>query len=131
MGNRRSEGLGWGASMIAAGTFPKRHNTVLAEVLKILLTGKALDHGDGLDACSTMRLAHPIYSLKKDYDWDIVTGDRVVSCRDGRTQTIAVYSIPPACIKAVDQAQRESYIRSVNQARAELKSNGKANYDRK
>lgn len=43
--------------MNAAGTLPKRHNTVLAEVLASLLAGATLTHGDALSACSTMRLA--------------------------------------------------------------------------
>ncbi|MEQ1535541.1 MAG: hypothetical protein ABL923_06655 [Burkholderiaceae bacterium] len=117
--------------MSTTGTLPKRHNTVLAEVLASLLAGTTLTHGDALSACSTMRLAHHIHSLKKDYDWHIVTGDRVVGCQDGRTQTIAAYSLPHACIAAIDQAKRETYIRSVRHARAELKSNRKADYDRK
>ena len=117
--------------MSTTGTLPKRHNTVLAEVLASLLAGKTLTHGDALSACSTMRLAHHIHSLKKDYDWHVVTDDRVVGCQDGRTQTIAAYSLPQACIEAVGQAERETYISSVHQARAELKSNGKADYDRK
>lgn len=116
-------------SMNTAGTLPKRHNTVLAEVLASLLAGATLTHGDALSACSTMRLAHHIHALKKDYDWHIVTGERVVGCKDGRTQTIAAYSLPQACIEATGQSERASYIRSVHQARAELKANGKAGYD--
>lgn len=108
-----------------AGIFPRRHNTVLSEVLVNLLEGAALTHGDALNTSATMRLAHHIHALRKEYNWPVEAAGRVIGCRDGRTETIAAYSLPTECIAAVEQVEREEFIRSVRQSRSELRSSGR------
>lgn len=87
------------------GTLPKRKNTVIAEALASLLDGAHLTGMDAVFDAHTTRLSHHIYALRHDYGWHAIQSrDLVVGTKDGRVETISVYSLPPEVIaKAISE----------------------------
>ncbi len=103
---------------IRIGSFPMRHNTVTAEVLRRLLNGESLTGMDAVFVCSTTRLAAVIYYLAQEYGWYADHVDIDVGTNDGRVAVIRAYFLPRAAIRKAFDAGALAFCRSVNAARA-------------
>lgn len=105
----------------STGRLPSRQNTVLAAVLASLLEGRHLTGMDAVFGESTTRLAHHIWAIRGDYGWDVLTVDRVVGTKDGRVETIAVYSLPPEVIEVAMAQGARGWINEVRRQRLALR----------
>jgi hypothetical protein len=80
----------------APGALPRRHDTVLAEVLAKLLKGEQLTPLDTVRSASTTRLAAQVHCLKTHYGWPIQVELRAAGCQDGRVAHVALYWLSPS-----------------------------------
>lgn len=103
------------------GRLPSRQNTVLAAVLASMLEGRHLTGMDAVFGESTTRLAHHIWAIRGDYGWDVHSVDRVVGTKDGRVETIAVYSLPPEVIEVAMAQGARGWIDEVRRQRLALR----------
>jgi hypothetical protein len=103
------------------GTFPKRHNTVTAEVLCRLCTGESLTGMEAVLGCSTTRLAATIHYLSSKYDWNIDRVDIDVGTNDGRIVVIRTYFLQRAAIRRAFDDGAFEFCRSVKAARAKTR----------
>jgi hypothetical protein len=110
-----------GAQIIRPGRLPVRQNTVVAEVLRRLLNHERLTGLDAVIDASTTRLAARIHNLR-GYGWPIESGDKVVGCKDGRTTTVAEYTLPGKTIAAAMDAGAGTWSDGVRAARKALRS---------
>ena len=116
---------------MAAPAFPTRHGTVKAQVLAALLAHRKLTHLDVWREAGSSRCSHHVFILRSENNFPIQTADLVVGCSDGRSETIAQYSLTDEFINSIDQVERDAFIRSVHQARAELRNGGGRHADHK
>lgn len=72
------------ATLVVTPTFPRRTNTVTAEVLARLLRGETLTSLDTVFNSSTTRLGAFIFTLSSDYRWEIESEPFAAACKDGR-----------------------------------------------
>lgn len=103
------------------GSFPKRHSTVIAEVLMRLLNGERLSGMDAVFDAHTTRLAAVIHNLIHGHQWDISHKDEVVQTNDGRVTEIRRYYLNPHIIATAMQAGGYEFCDSVTDARANLR----------
>ena len=80
-----------GTSIIGAGDFPVKQNTVTADVLARLLTGERLTSLDTVYEASTTRLGAVVFYLVKKYGWQIESIDKAAGCKDGRIAWVSEY----------------------------------------
>lgn len=104
-------------SASVAGQFPMRTDTVLAETLALLLSGRKLTSLDAVLGSSTTRLATAIEPLRHKYGWPIVSDDKATGCRDGRVSTVAEYRLLPSTIVAANRAGAVAWCVQVRAAR--------------
>ncbi|MDP3520687.1 MAG: hypothetical protein Q8S02_08700 [Hydrogenophaga sp.] len=105
------------------GNLPTRQNTVLAEVLARLLDGAHLTGMDAVFDAHTTRLSHHIHALRKDHGWDAIEArDLVVGTKDGRVETISVYSLPLEVIAKAMSEGAMSWAAEVRAARRALRA---------
>jgi hypothetical protein len=95
-----------------------RKTTVCAEVLCRTLNGETMTGMDAVFAASTTRLAAHIGYLETKYEWRFERGDKVVGCKDGRTQTITTYWLAPPAIERAMQCGGAAWCTSVRAARS-------------
>lgn len=112
-----------GAQIVAsAGVLLARRNTVRAGVLCRLLAGDKLTGLEAVYGASTTRLADVIHSLARDYGWQVERTDKVVSCKDGRVQTVTEYHLLPSIISEAMRNGAAAWCADVRAARALLRS---------
>jgi hypothetical protein len=99
-------------------TFPKRHSTVAAEVLRRLLDGERLTGLDAVFDAHTTRLAAVVHYLKRNYGWDISGIDKAVGTVDGRVSEVREYFLPPIALRKAFTAGAADYMLRVLDARA-------------
>ncbi|KVC21541.1 helix-turn-helix domain-containing protein [Burkholderia pseudomultivorans] len=88
-------------------TFPEQ-GSVRARILAALLRGERLTQADALRRWSTSRLASAICQLRVSFDWPIMTVAIPVQTRDnGRTATVARYSLPAFAIQQAGERGRK------------------------
>jgi hypothetical protein len=110
------------AAIVAVGVFPRRINTVLAEVLARMLRGEALTGMDGVFDCSTTRLASSVFQLRSLNGWKVLSDERTVECKDGRMTKIVAYRLDADTIERARAAGGDEWIAGVMTARAELRA---------
>lgn len=103
------------------GIFMKRLDTVRADVLKDLLSGKKLTNLDSVYAQSTTRLTAVISALKKKYDWCIESHKVAKATNDGRVAEVAKYWLPEEVIEKAMQMGARAWMEEVKAARAKRK----------
>jgi hypothetical protein len=103
------------------GHLPKRTDSLAAEVLLMLLRGKALAGLDAVYSASTTRLAAVTHYLSSRYGWPILTRDKVVGCRDGRVCTVVEYHMLASTIELAMRSGAEPWCENVAEARARLR----------
>ena len=101
------------------GNFPRRINTVTADVLAGLLESKILKGLESVYKQNTTRLGAYIHYLERDYGWRIERRDVATGTNDGRVATISAYWLPQATIAKAFEAGARDWIESVKAARAE------------
>lgn len=105
------------------GNLPTRKNTVLAEVLARLLDGAHLTGMDAVFDAHTTRLSHHVYALRRDHGWHAIESrDLIVGTKDGRVETIAVYSLPVVVIEQAMRKGARSWAAEVRAARRALRA---------
>jgi hypothetical protein len=104
----------------AIGVFPKRRDTVIAEVLAGLLKGENWTGMDAVFDANTTRLASSIHILRK-HGWPIEDVDKEVGTKDGRVSVISVYSLPRAATRLAYENGAKEFCESVKEARAKLR----------
>ncbi len=115
-------GPGTGAVIIHCGTFPARHATLTAEVLRRFLEGERLASLEAVHDASTTRLAAVVEYLQRRYNWVIERQEKANGCRDGRVSWVTEYSLMPETIAAAMAANAGSWCASVKSARAKLRA---------
>ena len=108
------------------GAFPKRRNTVTAEVLSRLIRCQDLRGMDAVVAANTTRLAAVIHQLRRLYGWVIESLEETVPTKDGRTTEISVYRLPAAVIEAAMSGGAEEFCATVYRARELLRQGAKS-----
>ena len=108
--------------VVSIGALPTRQNTVIADVLSQLLSGKTITGMDAVLGAHTTRLADVVFRLDKGHGWTIQRLDSVVSCKDGRTTTISKYFLTPSSIAAAQLRGSIAWCAEVRAARAILRS---------
>ncbi len=103
------------------GVFPKKRDTVIAEVLKRLLMRDRISSLDAVYEASTTRLAGVIYRLRKEYEWDIQGTDEQVATRDGRVTEVSRYWLTSALIEKANSQGAKAYCGEVERAREALR----------
>ena len=104
------------------GHFPKRVNTVIAEVLMRLLNREKLTGlGAVLDA-NTTRLGSAIHSLKKVHGWIIERDDLTVWTKDGRVEDVTEYTLPKGVIPLAMAAGAGEWMARVRVERRKLRA---------
>ncbi len=87
--------------------FPEQ-GSVRARILAALLRGEKLTQSDALRRWSTSRLASAICQLRASFGWQIMTVAIPVETRDnGRTATVARYSLPAFAIQQAGERGRK------------------------
>ena len=104
------------------GTFPVRHNTVIAEVLTRLVSGENLTGMNAVFDASTTRLSGAIHRLINEYGWHIDHVDMSVGTKDGRMAEIRAYFLTSVFIRQAFDTDAAEFCRSVREARAKLRS---------
>ncbi|RYF28205.1 MAG: hypothetical protein EOO23_07555 [Comamonadaceae bacterium] len=99
-------------------TFPHRHGTVAAEVLRRLLDGERLTSLDAVFDSHTTRLAAFVHYLTRDYGWEVSRIDKAVGTVDGRVTEIREYFLAPALLQQARAAGAAEYTALVTEARA-------------
>lgn len=119
---RRRDGIGGSPASAAngglLGAFPKRHATVIAEVLARLLDGEKLTGMDAVFGCSTTRLADHVHQLRHRYGWRIEGKDVEVRTKDARVAQVSEYRLPHEVIEAAVAAGGAEFCARVHAARA-------------
>lgn len=107
------------ADTASAFSFP-HPSTVKGRVLGDLLTGRVITHKDCWIEHGSSRLAHHVYSLRRD-GWPVEMVEREVPTSDsGRTASIGFYNLPQDVIhQAGERGQR--YAAAVVAAKAEVR----------
>ena len=100
------------------GTFPPRHDTVIAEVLSRLVSGEKLTGMDAVFNASTTRLSAFVFRLSEEYGWAIDHADRDVGTNDGRITWIRVYYLSQEVVHRANAVGGMAFCRSVMSARA-------------
>ncbi len=100
------------------GTLPKRHHTVLAEVLASMLESNTLTGLNSVFAQNTTRLSAVIHTLSKHYSWHIERRAVKTSTNDGRIVLITAYRLPQATIAQALEMDARAWIDDVKTARA-------------
>ncbi len=100
------------------GRFPKRVNTVIADVLACLLEGQRSTGMAAVLGMGTTRLSHHIYALGKDHGWTIQRIEKVVGTSDGRVETISEYFIEDAVRELAAELGSHEWCSKVRSARA-------------
>lgn len=100
------------------GTFPPRHDTVIAEVLCRLVSGEKLTGMDAVFNASTTRLSAFVFRLSAEYGWTIDHTDRDVGTKDGRVTWIRVYHMSQGAIHSANSVGGAAFCKSVVLARA-------------
>lgn len=100
------------------GTFPRRVDTVLAEMLALLIEGRDLTGIGAVFEQSTTRLSAHVYRAKKRYCWPVRCKNVVVGTEDGRVVEVARYWLPIAVREAAFNAGAFAWIELVKEARA-------------
>jgi hypothetical protein len=103
----------------SSGAFPKRRDTLRAEVLADLLTGEEPTAMQAVRSFSTTRLADHVFALR-EMGWPIETGELTMDTKDGRVAKVAAYKLSAAVIAAarsVGAAEFCSSVRTARQAR--------------
>lgn len=103
-------------------TFPRRHYTVAAEVLRQLLEGERLTGLDAVFGAHTTRLAAVIHYLEKDYGWEIARTDKTVGTVDGRVTDVREYFLSPDRLRQALDAGAAAYVLAVSDARAKQRT---------
>jgi hypothetical protein len=103
------------------GTYPKRRNTVIAEVLSGFLKGNTWTGMEAVFDASTTRLSSPIHTLRNN-GWPIKSVKTVVDTNDGRVTEICVYSLDAATTRLALENGASDFCQSVTKARAELRT---------
>lgn len=75
------------------GLFPKRRDTVRAEVLARFISGEEMTSMTAVFDASTTRLASQVHMLRTSYHWAIESVEQVVSTNDGRTAEVSAYRL--------------------------------------
>jgi hypothetical protein len=101
------------------GTFPKRRNTVTADVLAALMESKVITGMDSVFAMSTTRLAAFICRLGKRYGWTIERHDVAAGTNDGRESWVTAYWLPPTTIARAFALGAREWVDGVKAASAE------------
>lgn len=104
------------------GEFPKRHNTVIAEVLAHLLDCQNLTGMDAVFNASTTRLSAHIFELRTKYNWPIEDADIATGTSDGRVAHISTYFLSNATVRRANKDGALEFRRSVKEARAKARS---------
>lgn len=105
------------ATLVVNPTFPRRTNTVTAEVLARLLNYERLTSLDAVSEASTTRLSAVTHYLGKEYGWPIEADDKAAGCRDGRVAWVAEYFLAPDIIARVMAAGAGVWCAKVRAAR--------------
>lgn len=109
------------AMTLQVGLFPRKHDTVRAEVLAQLMDGRIITSMSAVFNSSTTRLAAVVHALRKSYKWAIESVEQVVSTNDGRMAEVSAYRLPSQiAMKAMAQGGAE-YCASVTAARQALR----------
>lgn len=103
-------------------TFPRRHYTVAAEVLRRLLHGERLTSLDAVFDANTTRLAAIIHYLEKAYGWVIARADKTVGTADGRVTEVREYFLAQDRLHWALGAGGEAYMLAVTAARAKRRT---------
>ena len=101
------------------GALPSRVDTVIAEMLALLIEGRTLSGMEAVFEQSTTRLAAHVHYAKTAYGWPIESarGFCVVT-KDGRVVEVARHSLPIAVREAALNAGARVWIELVKEARA-------------
>jgi hypothetical protein len=99
------------------GTFPKRCNTVRAEVLARLLRGERLTGLDGVYGFSTTRLSAAVHALIHNYGWHIESLKLNTGTNDGRVSEVCAYYLRQSIICAAMAAGAGAFIAEVTTQR--------------
>ncbi len=103
-------------------SLPAEQNTVTAEVAAMLLSGQEFTGMAAVFAAGTTRLSAVIYRLRREYGWTVLAQDVAVPCRDGRTATVAEYSLTPKDLEAARAAGVSVWCSEVFAARRERRA---------
>ena len=100
------------------GIFPKRLDTVTAEVLARLIQGEDMTGMNAVFSSNTTRLASVVHRLIHKYLWPIAAPEITVMTNDGRTAQVSAYELPsPSRVAAI--GAEVGFCDSVKEARAE------------
>jgi hypothetical protein len=105
----------------AVGILPKRQNTVVADVLAMLLEGHELKPMDSVFAHSTTRLSAVIHDLEKKYGWDIERRYVFAYTQDGREVWTIAYKLPQDVAVAAHVMGAGPWVAGVKLARTKRK----------
>lgn len=100
------------------GAFPKRRNTVTADVIASLLESNTSTGMESVFTQSTTRLAAHIGYVTRKYNWTIERRDIVTGTNDGRTTWITQYWLPQETIAKAFEIGAREFIETVKTARA-------------
>jgi hypothetical protein len=102
---------------ILAGTYPKRTDTVIADVLYRFLIGERLTVMDSVHSSSTTRLPARVLDLADRYGWFICREDKATGCADGRVSTVSVYWLLQSTIADANKKGAAAWCADVRAAR--------------
>jgi hypothetical protein len=105
------------------GYFPKRHDTVTAEILSRLLKGETITGMDAVFKANTTRLSAFIYSVRHEYHWEVQFLDVAVGTKDGRIAEIRAFYFSRATIRKAFVMGAPEFCNSVASKRAKLRKN--------
>jgi len=102
---------------ILAGTYPKRTDTVIADVLLKFLAGERLTVMDGVRSSSTTRLPARVLDLAEKYGWFIPRETKATGCADGHVAAVTVYWLLPSTIADAHKKGAAAWCADVRAAR--------------
>jgi len=100
------------------GTLPLRVDTVVAEVLALLIEGRDLAGMEAVFEQSTVRLSAHIYYLEKRYGWPVQRRNVAVGTKDGRVVEVVRYWLTAEVKEAAFNNGARAWIDPVKDARA-------------
>lgn len=100
------------------GILPIRVDTVIAEVVALLIEGRDLTGIEAVSEQSTTRLSAHIYYAEKRYSWQVQRRNVAVGTKDGRVVEVIRYWLPAEVREAAFNSGARPWIERVKDARA-------------
>ena len=100
------------------GILPHRVDTVVAEMLALLIEGRELTSMEAVFGQSTTRLSAHVYRAKERYCWQVKRKNVAVGTKDGRVVEVVRYWLPAEVREAALNSGARAWIERVKMARA-------------